>query len=284
MKSYPVDQQGVFLQRLLFTRAFSKTFSRGKLLLTSVFLLLCGSFFVFCQGASVHSGDWIALSLLFLPVFASAGALLSLGILLIRIYHDEVKERVVSYRKVLEKSWETALGASYFCVPIVLTYLLMWMLLGVFLLLREIPSMGEVIAVLLAFGPFLINLVSILLCLLTVVVLFLAAPAIALKSFDPIAVWQVIQDRVEKDPLQVLVDGLIALTPLALATAVLSLSVAMTDGMIYTSESTTLVMAMSWFVMMIPFAALLSPAVVFFFNYSAEAHVASKRQTKKIQS
>src|SRR5208337_3939660 len=100
-------------------------------------------------------------------IFLCAGFLLAAGVILVRIYHDEVKERPTRYRDIVAKSWEVAIGSSYFSIPIILCYLLLWMLLGIFVLLKEIPGIGDLFGVLLSFGPFLINLGSLLLCVIS---------------------------------------------------------------------------------------------------------------------
>src|SRR5690606_8325008 len=92
--------------RCIFNRALMKAFDRTKWLLTFTVLALCGVMTVFFRGVAVNATQWLVLSMTFLPIFLCAGILLSLGILLIRIYHDEVKEKRVSYKKTLSNSWE----------------------------------------------------------------------------------------------------------------------------------------------------------------------------------
>src|SRR5437868_8851809 len=123
-----------------FNRALSLTFMKKKLIVVSIVLLLCGLLAVFFHGLSLNTGKWIGLSLAFLPVFLCTGLLLSTGIILIRVYHDEIKKKAISYRTIMAKSWEIALGTTYLCIPIIMTYLLLWMMLGIFFLLNDIPS------------------------------------------------------------------------------------------------------------------------------------------------
>ena len=130
------------------------------------------------------------MSLTFLPFFLCSGVLLSTGILLIRVYHDEIKNKDIPIREVFAKSWEVVIGASYFAIPIILGYLLLWMLLGVFFLLKEIPGIGNFFAIILAFGPFLLNFGSLVLCLLCIAILYLLTPIIALRGLNRIKVSQ----------------------------------------------------------------------------------------------
>jgi hypothetical protein len=80
----------------IFNRALAFTFSKKKLLFVFCVLALSGLLVVFFRGLALHAGQWVKLSLTFLPIFICTGILLSTGILLIRIYHDEVKKRDVN--------------------------------------------------------------------------------------------------------------------------------------------------------------------------------------------
>lgn len=262
-----------------FNRALAYTFSQKKLLLTFIVLAMCGVLIVFFRGLAMNAGQWVLMSLTFLPIFLCAGFLLSTGILLIRIYHDEIKRKSFRYRDIVAKSWEVILGASYFTVPMILSYLILWMLLGIFVLLREIPGgVGDFFAVILAFGPFLINLGSLVLCLLNLSMLFFVAPVIALKGLNRITVSETIVKRFKQDVFSNLFLGLIAALPLLFIIGILILAAFLTGAVCYACDS-PVHNVMQWFFIMIPFMALLSPAVVFFFNFAAEAHVLIMRKS-----
>ena len=128
---------------LIFNRSLAFTFSKKKLLFVFCILALSGLLVVFFRGLALHAGQWVKLSLTFLPIFICTGILLSMGILLIRVYHDEIKQREVNYWNTLSRSWEVVIGASYFAIPIIFSYLLLWVLLGIFVLLSDIPSVGH---------------------------------------------------------------------------------------------------------------------------------------------
>src|SRR5262245_60919128 len=106
-----------------FNRALALTFSRKKLLFVFTILVLCGLLVVFSRALALNASHWVLLSLGFLPIFLSAGFLLGMGVILVRIYHDEVKQKPFRYRDILAKSWEIAIGSSYFSIPIILCYL-----------------------------------------------------------------------------------------------------------------------------------------------------------------
>lgn len=261
----------------LFNRALAHTFGMKKFLLVFLILALCGVFIVFFRGLAWNASEWFRLSLTFLPIFLCGGVLLSVGILLIRIYHDEVKNKFLSYKEILAKSWETVIGASYFSIPFILVYLLLWMLLGVFVLLKGIPIMGEFFSIILSFAPFLINLSSLLLCFGTLLLLFFVSPVIALKGMDRGIVFQTVLKRLEKDPFTNIILVLISLLPLIVVLTFLMLATVLTESICFDCYTLPQVV-LKWFFLMIPFTAFLTPAIIFFFNFAAEAHVKTKHQ------
>lgn len=264
------------IQRI-FNRALSHTFSARKLIIIALILALCGLVEVFFYTLAQNAGRWVMMSLTFVPLFLCFGVLLSAGIWLIRIYHDEVKGREVTYGEVLSKSWETIIGASYFAIPILITYLLLWMMLGIFSLLKTVPGIGDFFVAILAFAPFLLNLASLLLCIFSVVLLYLITPVIALRGFGRLQLAQVITERLRSDMFSNILLGGIALLPLILSLIVLGTAVLLTDSLCLACEKTSYTTIHSFFVM-IPFAALLAPSIIFFFNFAAEAHVLKKQR------
>ena len=69
-----------------FYRALRFSFSQKRYVITFLSLALCGALVVLCWALSYSATPWIALSLCFLPIFISSGVLLSLGVLLSRMY------------------------------------------------------------------------------------------------------------------------------------------------------------------------------------------------------
>ena len=259
-----------------FNRALSLTFCKKKLLLVFFVLAMCGLMVVFFRGAALNADHWILMCLSFLPFFLCAGVLLSMGIFLIRIYHDEIKEKVVSYSETLNKSWELIIGASYISIPIILSYLLLWILLGFFILLLKTPIIGDFFSVILALGPFLINLACLVLCLLNISLLFFITPIIALKGLNRLYLTEHLITRLKQDVFTQVILVFFALLPLIGISVLLFCAVILT-GPICPSCENPLNNVLQWFFIMLPFTALLSPAVVFFFNFAAEAHVLAKK-------
>lgn len=263
-----------------FNRAFFGSFAAKKNLFVFSVLALCGVLVVFFRGLSVHAGSWLLLSLTFLPIFLTGGILLSLGVMLVRIYHDEVKGKEVRYKAIFAKSWEVILGASYFTIPITLIYLVMWMVLGIFVMLAEIPLIGALFSSILSFGPFLINFASLLLCVANLGFLFFVAPAIALKGINGLQLSQWMTKRLKEDPFINIFMIIIGLIPVGFVSALLVLAAYLSGFMTDLGFNSSLYTMTRWFFMMIPFVFVLSPAVIFFFNFAAEAHVQMKKMIK----
>lgn len=258
--------------QFIFNRAVSLTFIRKKLFLSFAVLFFCGLLVVFFRGLAINAGQWMTMSLTFLPFFLCAGVLLSMGVVLTRIYHNEIKRKRVSYNEIVSNSFEVIVGVSYFSIPIILSYLLLWMLLGIFVLLKQIPGIGEIFSVILVFGPFLLNLVTLVLCMLNLAMLFFVTPIVALKGLNRIRVTQILVNRLKNDMFSNIFLALIATFPLLVFIGLLMLAAFLTGTVCYSCEN-PLHNVLQWFFIMIPFTALLSPAVIFFFNFAAESHV-----------
>lgn len=261
----------------IFNRALSKTIEKRKLIVVFCVALLCGLLVIFFKGIASGAGTWMKNSLYFLPFFLCAGVMLSMGIVLIRVYHDEIKQKAVSYRSVLAKSWEIVIGASYFSIPFILCYLLFWMLMGVFLLFEQVPVVGPFFSVILAFGPFLLNLGSVILCLLNVALLFYAAPALALKGLSGVSVSKSMIGKFTSDVFGSILLALIGVFPIVALIGILCLAGILSDPS-HVVAAKPFYTTMRWVFMMVPFVACLTPAIIFFFNFAAEAHVLAMKK------
>lgn len=264
--------------QFIFNRALALTFNKTKWLFTFVVLCLAGVLVVFCRGLAEHANSWVAMSLKFLPIFLCSGMLLALGILLIRGYHDEIKKKEADYYQILNNSWQTMLGSAYFTLPVVLFYLLLWMLLGVFLLLRATPSIGEFFGVVLVFAPFLLNLATLFLTAFVIGTLFFITPVVALKGLNQSFVSEILVKRIQSDFFSNGLLFLIGIFPFLFYFGFLYLAAFMTGSIcIFCKDLLTTVL--QWFFLMIPFAALLAPAIIFFFNFAAESHVLLQKKS-----
>ena len=171
-----------------FSRSMLLSFSKRKIFLTFPVLALCGMMAVFCRAVAHDASDWIAMSLAFLPILVSSGVLLALGVLLVRIHIHEMKGLHLSFKRLVSGSLDLIMGTSYLSIPPILAYLFLWMGLGIFYLLGEIPGIGGFFSVVFAFGPFLLVFGALLLCLFNFGLLFFVAPIAAIQSTKRISI------------------------------------------------------------------------------------------------
>lgn len=261
----------------IFNRALKFSFSRKKMLFLFPVLVICGLMLVFCRALAVSAGQWVVLSLTFLPVFLSSGLLLSAGVVLARVYHHEVKMIPLSFKKILSQSWELLIGVSYLTLPLMLVYLFLWMLMGIFYLLKEIPALGDVLGVILAFGPFLLVLGSLVLSFFNLFILFFATPHIALNSRLKLKLAEDVYRRFSQNLFSNLILFLLGIVPLLLIVGILSLAAFLT-GVNFFMKTETLAIALQWFFIMIPFCAILTPGILFFFNFAVESYALMQKK------
>jgi hypothetical protein len=261
----------------IFDRALSYSLCRKKNLFVIPVLVLCGLLVVLCRALAMTAGDWILLSLTFLPVFLSSGLLLAAGVVLIRVYSQDLKNVDIGFKSILEKSWQVLLNISYLSLPLLLAYLLLWTVMGVFYLLRELPALGDFISVILAFAPFLLILGSIILGLFNIVMLFFVTPVVALKTGVRLKLIEVVYSRLKQGIFTNCICLLTSVLPIGICLSILVLAAKIT-GASFFSGSGSLSTIFQWFFVMIPFAALLSPSVIFFFNFSTECFLLQKRK------
>lgn len=254
-----------------FQRAIFLSFSKRKFLLAFPALVLCGIVSVFCRAVAFEASEWVAMSLSFLPILLCSGILLGLGVLLIRVHVHEIKRISLSLPRLLSGSLDLVLGTSYLSIPPVLAYLALWILMGFFFLLKQIPLIGDFFSVVFSFAPFLLIFGSLLLCLLNLGLLFFVAPAAALQPFKRISLAKRIFNAFRLRMLSSLSLLFIGLVPIGALVGLLSLAALLTNGSFLIAEH-SLSVALEWFFIMLPFCAVLTPAVVFFFNFAAESY------------
>lgn len=264
----------------IFNRALILTFSRKKLLFTIPTLVFSGLVIVCFRALGAKANDWLAISMTFLPIFFCSSIFLAVGIILSRIYHHEVKGLPVSYRRTLAISKDLMVEIAYLALPMVLVYLLLWTLLGIFYLLKEIPMIGEGLGVILSFGPFLLLLGSFALSILSIVMLFFVTPAVALKSSVQVEMLQGVVKRLRFSPFSNLALMILGILPVVLMSG-LMIAAAIVTGKSYVAAENSLAISLEWFFIMLPFSALLTPAVIFFFNFAVESHVLMIKKMKE---
>ena len=253
-----------------FNRAFLYSFSKKKFLFVFPLLIVCSILILFCRALGYSASNWISMSLTFLPILLSAGIVLALGLLLIRIYYHEVKSLKITFKKLFLSSFDLIIATIYLCIPPILLYLFLWIILGIFMLLKEIPALGEFISIVLSFAPFLIILSSVLLVIISVLVLFFITPAVALNSKDHMSIAKKVFFRIKKSIFSNLIYFLVALLPIAIVALILYFSAVLTK-INYLEINSSLTSTLKWFFISLPFCFFLTPAIIFFFNFAAES-------------
>ena len=256
----------------IFNRAVSHIFCRRKLLLTYLSLLLLGVLVVFFRGLSLSARPWLNMSMGFLSFFLSSSGLLTLGIVLIRAYREELLGRKVRYRYILSDLKQLLTGTSTIAVPMITAFSALWIVLGVYNLLRAIPGIGNLLGALLSFAPFLLVLGTLILCLVNFVILFFVAPILALQSRTPIL--RALSKRVAQSAFATIFLALIAILP---AVSIVGFEV-LAAHLAFPETTSAAQVVFTWFFVMPPFAALLVPVVIFFFNFATEAHALANRR------
>lgn len=268
---------------LIFNRALKFAFSRKKLFFTIPILIFCGLISVCFRALGSKANDWLLISMTFMPLFLCSAVLLAAGIILIRIYHDEVKGLSISYRRTLGVSKTLMVEVAYLALPVTLIYLALWTLLGIFYLFKEIPLIGDGLGVILSFGPFLLLLGSFFLSLLIISILFFVTPSVSFKSSVQIEVLQGVFKRLRFNPFTNIALLFLGLLPLILIAGLMTIAAIIT-GTSYVAAEHPFAVSLEWFFIMVPFAALLTPAVIFFFNFAAESHVLMIKKMREFET
>jgi hypothetical protein len=264
----------------VFNRAFAKSFSRRKILFLFPILIACGILTIFCRMLSLGVNDWVWMSLSFLPIFLSTGVLLAAGVMLTKMYIFEIKGVEYKVGKLFTSSLQMVIGVSYLCFPLILTYLILWAVLGVFYMLKQIPAFGDAFGTLLAFGPYLLVLGSFALAIVSVMLLFFITPHVALKKSLKMDIATEVGMRMKQSVFANTILFFTSMIPLAFVLFFLILGAVMT-GTSYFAAKAALAIGIQWLVMMVPFCFIMTPFVIFFFNFALESYMLLKRQNQK---
>lgn len=255
----------------LFQSAWLKM-SKARLFGVFGTLSVCGVFAVFSRVVGVNANVWVRLSLSFLPLFVSTTLLFALGIFLNQTYDKSLKwTDPKEYVSVLKCCTKPFLSIFYVTLPLFFVYLLSWLVLGFFLLLKEIPAIGQLLGVFLSLGPFILIFLSLFLMALTFAFLFFLTPALSEHAEKSFQSYKVILKPFKNRLLMSLSALLLAMAPLFLMLTFL-IAAAFITKISYFSSSSALLIGLQWFFLMLPFNALLTPFVLYFFNFSTEVY------------
>ena len=254
----------------IFNRAFLKSFCRKKILFLFPILVACGILTVFCRTLSIGVNHWVWMSLSFLPFFLSTGVLLAAGVMLIKMYVFEVKGMDYKIGKLFISSMQMVIGVSYLCFPLILAYLVLWSVMGVFYLLKQVPAFGDIFGTLLSFGPYLLMLGSLALAAISVLLLFFITPHMALKKTLQMNIAAEVTRRMKKSIFANGVLLFIGMIPLALILFFLILGGQMTGASYFLPKEA----------LAVGIRELMTPFTIFFFNFSLESYMIFKKKEK----
>jgi hypothetical protein len=117
------------------------------------------------------------------------------------------------------------------------------------------------------------------LAIVSVLLLFFITPHVALKKTLQMNLAAEVTLRVRNS---IFGNGLlffVGVLPLALVLFFLILGATMTKSSFVTSEA-ALALSIQWMMMMIPFCLIMTPFVIFFFNFSLESYLLVKKKEK----
>lgn len=259
----------------LFNRALRHSFHKKPYIFLFILLATTSLLFLFFRCIATSQEPWLGSSLLFIPLFLGMGIILAGQVLLSKLYLAELENSPAPFRRSFFESGEQMLKISYLTIPLLLLYLLLWVFSSLFLLLHTIPLVGPFLNVVLSFAPFILNLLSLALGLFTLVLSFFVCPHIALgEKFDRRLFTRRFLDNPFLNILFFLIPAVAVLLVYKLLFAAVDLTMS-TFG-----EESSLERVLQSFFIMLPFIALLTPVVNFFFNFAVEAAVHEEPQVE----
>lgn len=244
---------------------------KKKCLIVFVTLCLCGVFATFSRVMSLTAGKWVALSLSFIPVFIIGGVLFALGLLLIKAYQSFQDVENISYQKIVLDSGKTILSVSYLTLPLLALCVANWLIFGLFFLLKAVPGVGDFFSVVFSIAPFVLVFLSLVLVFANVVLLFFLTPSLAKDQEISLHNLQKNAEKIIENPLISLVNFTIGAAPMLIMLLFLILTTVLLQHN-YLTTTHPILIGFKWFLLMIPFNVMLTPTVIFFFNFASESH------------
>lgn len=260
-----------------FTRAFLFAIQKKKLFFTYPFIFLTGIIFIFFKSINESAGKWANLSFLFLPIFISFAILFVLGIFLTRIYFHDVKNLKCTYMEILKNSVDKVFQTFYISIFSIFTFVIVWIVFGFLAAIKDIPHIGSFIGVFLSIIAYIFILFFIGLVILNLFLLFFITPMIALKSKMKL---RLLLQAFKNLKNQIFVNFslfLIAFVTFLIAVLIFFIAAVLTKSY-FAIRLDSIYFGLENFFIMIPFTILITPFVIFFFNFSLEAYNLMKKK------
>ncbi|MCC5832147.1 MAG: hypothetical protein JJU12_03795 [Chlamydiales bacterium] len=254
----------------MFNRSISHSFGLKKSICLFAILFFSGLIILFFQGVAVYASPWLKLPFRFIPLFIAIGLIMAGGIFSIRLYEKELEGENPSLSKVARHSWDLLIKATYLALPLLAAFLIFWVLIGVFILLKAIPYIGPFFGVFLASAPFLLSFGILLLFLVALAAFFFITPSLAKREkLDRVGLLM----RLRSDFfLNLLLLG-VAYLPVWILWLFVKNAAQMTLHFYSYGDGRIEILLQGIFVLL-PLAAIVTPGAAFFFNFAYESYLA----------
>ncbi|NGX34919.1 MAG: hypothetical protein K1060chlam1_01281 [Candidatus Anoxychlamydiales bacterium] len=253
-----------------FTRAFLFSFNKKKLFFTYPFIFLIGIIHIFFRSLVAGPGTWTNLSFIFLPIFISFAILFVLGVFLARIYFHDVKNLKCSYMEILKKSVDKISYTFYISILSIVAFVILWIIFGFLAAIKDIPHIGSFIGVFISIVAYILILFFIVLVILNLLFLFFLTPSISLKPKLKIKGFFEILKNLKKNIFVNFSLFLIAVITVFIPAFLLFISASLTKSY-FAIRLDSIYLGLESFFIMLPVSILITPFVIFFFNFAIES-------------
>jgi hypothetical protein len=223
---------------------------------------------------------WGGMSPSFLLTIVIFLLLLALGIVLICLYHDELKKKPIHYKNIFLHTWRQLVASTSLLLPVLAALLALWVAEGMFLLIRKIPYLGNVVNVALSFVPFFWILAFMLVVTAFLFFLFLLSPILALKTLSRQELVSYVKEQAKCALFTRLILFIIAVLPFFIVEKFLA-GAARWAFLSYAAGMNEAGPFFQVLFILLPSACILSPTVIFFFNMAAETHIFIRKKFSK---
>ncbi|MCH9625855.1 MAG: hypothetical protein S4CHLAM123_10390 [Chlamydiales bacterium] len=253
----------------MFNRSIKGALDLKKIILLFVMLFCVGVFYLITQAFAHFATDWLGMFFNMLSIVFAIGVMLFAGGILTKLYFNKDMSSSLQPNTLFRSSWGIFLRSAYIALGFLAVFLSIWLATGVFWFLNAIPYFGYLMSTVFVFGPFFLNLIALLVCFAALFVLFFCTPFLA--SEEPLEHRSLLA-QLKKNYFSNALFLVIAVVPVWIVFSFVLKATRMTVE-VYGAEMHFFGSLVQVFFIMLPFLAVLTPALIFFFNFAAEASV-----------
>jgi len=245
-------------------RALEASLKKEKIFLAYPILLLTTLISVFVLAILDNAHDWVVFGAISVPVYLSIGLMGSLSVFIHRLYYHELKGETIDYKEIFKASMNRMWNGVFLALPLILTHVILWVLMGLFYLLQGVPYAGPIVAVLFSMLPFAFMMIMTILPLFAFFILFYGS---TFFSFD----LKVDLDCLKENPLTIAKHFAIGTVPLLLGGVVLGVIYWATMDLFGVTNN-IVALSLQRLFLLAPFSFYLTPFVLFFFHFGLESY------------